>query len=35
VERFPGVPCNQLVTIKEGQGIVRSSLPGLKSPLTK
>jgi ASPIC and UnbV./FG-GAP repeat. len=30
VERFPGVESNQLATIKEGQGIVRSPLPGAK-----
>jgi hypothetical protein len=32
VERFPGVQPNQLVTIKEGQGIFKSSLQGIKSP---
>jgi hypothetical protein len=31
VERFAGVEHNQLVTIKEGQGILKSSLPGIKS----
>jgi hypothetical protein len=30
VERFVGVESNQLVTIKEGQGIVRSPLHGAK-----
>jgi hypothetical protein len=30
VERFPGVESNQLVTIKEGQGMVRAPLPGAK-----
>jgi hypothetical protein len=32
VERFPGVQPNQLVTIKEGQGIFKSSLQSIKSP---
>jgi hypothetical protein len=32
VERFPGVEPNQLVTIKEGQGIAKSTLKGMKSP---
>jgi hypothetical protein len=32
VERFSGVEGNQLVTIKEGQGIARSMLQGMKSP---
>jgi len=32
VERFSGVEHNQLVTIKEGQGIFKSSLPGTKNP---
>jgi enediyne biosynthesis protein E4 len=31
VERFAGVESNQLVTIKEGQGIAKSPLPGTKS----
>jgi hypothetical protein len=31
VERFPGVASNQLVTIKEGQGISKSSLQNAKS----
>jgi hypothetical protein len=30
VERFAGVESNQLVTVKEGQGIVRTPLPGAK-----
>jgi hypothetical protein len=30
IERFPGVVANQLVTIKEGKGIFKSSLPGIK-----
>ena len=30
IERFPGVAANQLVTIKEGKGIFKSSLPGIK-----
>ena len=32
VEHFPGVASNQLVTIKEGQGISRSWLQSTKSP---
>ncbi len=32
VERFSGVESNQLVTIKEGQGVVRSPLQGARSP---
>ena len=32
VERFSGVEHNQLVTIKEGQGILKSSLQGIKRP---
>lgn len=35
VERFSGVESNQLVTITEGKGIVRSPLPGAKSRLPK
>jgi hypothetical protein len=31
VERFVGIESNQLVTIKEGQGISKSSLQGVKS----
>lgn len=31
VERFAGIERNQLVTIKEGQGISKSSLQGIKS----
>jgi len=31
VERFPGVASNQLVTIKEGQGISKSSLQSVAS----
>jgi hypothetical protein len=31
VERFAGVAANQLVTIREGQGISASALPGMKS----
>jgi hypothetical protein len=34
VERFVGVEHNQLVTIKEGQGIFKSSLQGIKDQLT-
>jgi hypothetical protein len=30
IERFPGVAANQLVTIREGKGILASSLPGIK-----
>ncbi len=30
IERFPGVAANQLVTIREGNGILASSLPGIK-----
>jgi len=30
IERFASVPANQLVTIKEGKGIFKSSLPGMK-----
>ena len=30
IERFPGVEANQLVTIKEGHGILKSALPGAK-----
>jgi hypothetical protein len=30
LERFPGVQCNQLVTVKEGQGISPSRLQGIK-----
>ena len=32
VERFPGIERNQLVTIKEGQGLVKSPLQGIRSP---
>ncbi len=32
VERFPGIEHNQLVTIKEGQGLVKSLLQGVKRP---
>jgi len=32
IERFSGVEGNQLVTIKEGQGIAKSMLQGMKSP---
>jgi hypothetical protein len=30
IERFPAVEANQLVTIKEGHGIIKSALPGAK-----
>jgi enediyne biosynthesis protein E4 len=30
VERFSGIESNQLVTIREGQGIAKSALPGVK-----
>ena len=30
VERFPNVECNGLVTITEGKGVIRSTLPRLK-----
>jgi len=30
VERFAGVAANQLVTIREGQGLSASALPGMK-----
>ncbi|MCU1250175.1 MAG: hypothetical protein JWQ49_3204 [Edaphobacter sp.] len=32
VERFSGVESNQLVTIKEGQGVAKSPLRGIKGP---
>ncbi len=32
IERFPGVHANHLVTIKEGQGLISSALPSMKSP---
>ena len=32
VERFSGVESNQLVTVKEGQGIAKSTLQGMKVP---
>jgi hypothetical protein len=35
VERFPGVESNQLVTIKEGQGISRSALQGVQTQPNK
>jgi hypothetical protein len=31
VERFSGIEHNQLVTIREGQGISKSSLSGVKN----
>ncbi len=31
IERFPGVAAKQLVTIKEGKGIFKSSLPAMKA----
>jgi enediyne biosynthesis protein E4 len=30
IERFLGIESNQLVTIREGQGIHKSALPGMK-----
>jgi hypothetical protein len=30
IERFPGIAANQLVTITEGKGISKSSLPVMK-----
>jgi len=33
IERFAGVESNQLVTVKEGQGIVRAPLAGAKVQL--
>jgi hypothetical protein len=35
VERFAKVDCNQLVTITEGRGIVRSALPTVKASVTR
>jgi hypothetical protein len=35
IERFPNVPCNQLATITEGKGIVRSPLPGFNGSLKR
>jgi hypothetical protein len=32
VERFSGLESNQLVTIKEGQGIAKSQLKGMNGP---
>jgi hypothetical protein len=35
VERFAKVDCNQLVTITEGRGIVRSALPTVQASVTR